>query len=196
MIEWIQTWYATRINKDIKCENVSIHTLDNPGWILEYDLNHNEFLNLKVEPLKFELTEENWYSVLIDNGIWMGAGGAGNLIDILIKFKEFLKDEQKIFDKDLVEWLQKWYENECNGDWEHSYGVSIKTLTDKFGWGIKIELIETKYENKKFNSLDIYRSECDWLKCRISDNVWYADCGVKNLVESLEVFRSFIYSNQ
>jgi hypothetical protein len=26
------------------------------------------------------------------------------------------------------EWLQEWYAGRCNGDWEHSFGVSTDSL--------------------------------------------------------------------
>ena len=29
--------------------------------------------------------------------------------------------------------LQKWYKSQCNGDWEHSFGIKIETL-DNPGW--------------------------------------------------------------
>ncbi|MGK7942612.1 MAG: Imm53 family immunity protein [Crocosphaera sp.] len=25
-------------------------------------------------------------------------------------------------------WLQDWYTSQCNGEWEHTYGIDIKTL--------------------------------------------------------------------
>jgi|GEM_PF-3181522 len=33
--------------------------------------------------------------------------------------------------------LTNWYQNQCDGDWEHKYGVSIETL-DNPGWIVKI----------------------------------------------------------
>ncbi|UCH44768.1 MAG: hypothetical protein JSV11_10785 [Nitrospiraceae bacterium] len=35
--------------------------------------------------------------------------------------------------------LNRWYINQCNGDWEHQYGIVIETL-DNPGWRVKIDL--------------------------------------------------------
>ena len=31
-------------------------------------------------------------------------------------------------DQSTLTWLQAWYMSNCNGDWEHGYGVSVRTL--------------------------------------------------------------------
>jgi hypothetical protein len=40
--------------------------------------------------------------------------------------------------EDNLTWLMRWYLAECNGDWEHSYGVRVETL-DNPGWSLKID---------------------------------------------------------
>ena len=50
--------------------------------------------------------------------------------------------------------LQQWYEAQCNGDWEHQYGISIETL-DNPGWrvesaGVPFTRIEEKHQNGKW----------------------------------------------
>ncbi len=42
-------------------------------------------------------------------------------------------------------WLQSWYAEQTNGDWEHQYGIQIETL-DNPGWHILIDLEGTDYE--------------------------------------------------
>jgi hypothetical protein len=34
---------------------------------------------------------------------------------------------------DLISWLQRWYTAQCDGGWEHHYGITIGTL-DNPGW--------------------------------------------------------------
>lgn len=46
-------------------------------------------------------------------------------------------------------WIQKWYQAQCNGDWEHSYGIIIETI-DNPGWSITIDLETTELEGKTF----------------------------------------------
>lgn len=38
-----------------------------------------------------------------------------------------------IENENIFEWLQKWYKSQCDGDWEHEYGIKIETV-DNPGW--------------------------------------------------------------
>jgi hypothetical protein len=50
-------------------------------------------------------------------------------------------------------WLMQWYLDECNDDWEHSYGVKIDTL-DNPGWTLKIDLRETDLLGRPFKRVE------------------------------------------
>jgi len=50
---------------------------------------------------------------------------------------------------DTLSELQKWYEAECDGNWEHHYGVKIDTL-DNPGWLVTIDLTDTNFGRKAF----------------------------------------------
>lgn len=50
---------------------------------------------------------------------------------------------------DDLAWLLEWFAAQCDGDWEHEYGIRIGTL-DNPGWRIRISLIGTELENKEF----------------------------------------------
>ncbi|WP_425518070.1 Imm53 family immunity protein [Polymorphospora rubra] len=41
--------------------------------------------------------------------------------------------------------LQSWYREQCDEEWEHEYGVRITTL-DNPGWLVEIDLIGTEME--------------------------------------------------
>ena len=56
----------------------------------------------------------------------------------------------------MINWLQDWYKNQCNDEWEHDYGITIGTL-DNPGWDVKIDLIGTSLEG--FEILIIYAKE-------------------------------------
>jgi hypothetical protein len=57
--------------------------------------------------------------------------------------------------------LQEWYKSQCNGDWEHDFGVKIETL-DNPGWYVIIDLEDTDLE-------DINVSET----ADVADDDWY-----------------------
>jgi hypothetical protein len=95
--------------------------------------------------------------------------------------------------EDMVVWLQDWYMNQVNGDWEHAYGVVISTL-DNPGWSVKIDLVATEFENASFTELKIDRTEDDWLVCRTCNGVFEGYGGPHNLQTILQRFRDWVES--
>jgi hypothetical protein len=86
--------------------------------------------------------------------------------------------------------LMNWYESNCDGDWEHSFGVRISTL-DNPGWRIQVSLSKTPLENRDFDSIREDRSDHDWIFCRVEDEDgrrFPAYGGVKNLEELILIF--------
>ena len=72
----------------------------------------------------------------------------------------------------LLTRLQSWYLSQCDGDWEHSFGVKINTL-DNPGWGLTIDLKETPLEGKEFKTVERGLEDddsVDWHR------VWVENC--------------------
>ena len=90
-------------------------------------------------------------------------------------------------------WLINWYKSQCNGDWEHCYGVRISSL-DNPGWRLSISLNETGLEYKKFEDIEIERTESDWIHCFIREQCFEAACGVSNLNEAIKIFHDWVES--
>jgi hypothetical protein len=61
---------------------------------------------------------------------------------------------------ELIEQIQVWYAAQCDGDWEHQYGVSIETL-DNPGWSVTIDLSGTSLENIRFQTYQENKGEED-----------------------------------
>ena len=38
---------------------------------------------------------------------------------------------------DVLSMVNEWFKSQCNGDWEHDYGITIQTL-DNPGWSVDI----------------------------------------------------------
>jgi hypothetical protein len=83
--------------------------------------------------------------------------------------------------------LQQWYRNECNGDWEHSFGISIETL-DNPGWLISIDLEETAWAGTVIPLARFERSDTDWMQYEFTDTTFTGCGGVGNLAEIVEAF--------
>jgi hypothetical protein len=86
-----------------------------------------------------------------------------------------------------LERLQAWYVSQCDGDWEHCFGISISTL-DSPGWKVEIELNETNLEQYTFEKIQTERSEDDWLFIERKEMQFRMACGPMNLEECLAIF--------
>ncbi len=87
----------------------------------------------------------------------------------------------------VVAAVEEWYLAQCDGEWEHSYGLSVETL-DNPGWRVRIDLHGTACADRTFERHEIHRDESDWLVCWVEDERFHAACGARNLAEALGVF--------
>jgi len=71
--------------------------------------------------------------------------------------------------------LTGWYQAQCAGNREHSYGVKLETL-DNPGWLLTIDLIHTDLQGQKMTgieegcNLEGHPVSLQWLHCSIKDN--------------------------
>jgi hypothetical protein len=72
---------------------------------------------------------------------------------------------------DALRRLQDWYLANCNGDWEHSYGIEIGTL-DNPGWSLKVDLAGTPCAGRVLMETSVGDSDTDasWCVCRVVEN--------------------------
>ncbi len=84
--------------------------------------------------------------------------------------------------------LQKWYLKQCDGHWEHRYGVTIQSL-DNPGWLITVDLVDTPLQEIPFGDL---MEEADdrqnWLDCRRKGNKFLGACGPLQLSRVVRIF--------
>ena len=88
-------------------------------------------------------------------------------------------------DAGLLDYLQEWYANRCNGEWEHQYGVKIETL-DNPGWQVEVDLGDM---SRDFRRVEHHAGADDWLTCWVEDGKFHGACSPKNLSRVLSVFR-------
>jgi len=93
-------------------------------------------------------------------------------------------------DMSSLEWMQKWFFSQCNGDWEHRLGITIETL-DNPGWRVVINPEGTILDGVSSTPVSIERSESNWLTCRVRDKQFEGFCGPENLVEIMDIFRNW-----
>ncbi len=95
---------------------------------------------------------------------------------------------------EVLGWLQAWYLEQCDGDWEHNHGVKIDTL-DNPGWMVAIDVLGTPMEGETFSRIEKHHSEHDWVISWLEDSKFQAACGPTNLIEALETFREWVTQN-
>jgi hypothetical protein len=94
---------------------------------------------------------------------------------------------------DLLQRIQRWYTINCNGDWEHSYGVSIwhgisvQTL-DNPGWMVLIDLKETCLDASATPYVLHERNSTNWFGYKVENEKFEGIGGPENLTEILAYF--------
>lgn len=91
---------------------------------------------------------------------------------------------------DILGWLQSWYAAQCDGAWEHRWGIRIDTL-DNPGWTVRIDIGETALEHRSYPQQSIERSDDDWVDTWRTRKTFEAACGPSNLNEVLSLFRTW-----
>src|SRR5688572_21068277 len=86
-----------------------------------------------------------------------------------------------------IEELQQWYESQCDGDWEHDFGMRIGTL-DNPGWSVEINVVDTPLDGRDFAPVVDLAPEREWMKCHVSEGRFHGVGGAPMLGRILRVF--------
>lgn len=91
----------------------------------------------------------------------------------------------------MLEWLEEWHQGQCNGDWEHQYGVKIDTI-DNPGWEVSIDLRGTQLQGRNFTDVSFqYDDEIDWFYVTVKDDTFKGHGGARNLSSIIGEFKKF-----
>lgn len=73
----------------------------------------------------------------------------------------------------ILEELQLWYQNQCDGNWEHNNVIKIETL-DNPGWHITIDLEDTSLEGLAPFQIDEELSDENWYSIALKHKKYIA----------------------
>ena len=90
-----------------------------------------------------------------------------------------------------LEWLDDWYQRQCNGEWEHRQGVSLKSL-DNPGWHLTIRLAGTSAVNTRPQQLRLDTRSGEWLACSIAAECFEGSGDPRKLEQIIGVFRRWV----
>lgn len=192
-LKWLQDWFFQNCNgRWEKKERFHLRNIDNPGWLLTLQAKDLTITPQKLNKIIIDRTEDDWLHSLFKNNEFISAGGPFNLNEVLHYFRCWIeeKKETTIIKGELTNWMQKWFFQYCDDDWEHSGRFDIKT-TDNPGWYFSFNFEDTHCENKPFDSIEIKKSNVDWYKCFIEDTMFKGYGGVFNLIDMIKVFRTW-----
>jgi hypothetical protein len=89
---------------------------------------------------------------------------------------------------EILKRLELWFASHCDGEWEHSAGISISSL-DNPGWSLHIDISETTLSKRAFPEIKIEGPDSqDWYVCRLRDGRFEGFCGPLHLTKVLEIF--------
>ena len=88
--------------------------------------------------------------------------------------------------------LCEWISGQCNGKWEHDYGVTLETC-DNPGWILTVDLKGTRLENKPFVPIreGDFSHNCPlppWIDCHVENGVFSGGIDLNRLPVLLNLF--------
>jgi hypothetical protein len=96
---------------------------------------------------------------------------------------------------DDLAWLCDWYAGNCDGDWEHEFGIAIETL-DNPGWSIRIDLTRTTSSAAALPAVDVENDD-GWMRMWKDEErgVLNGACSPTLLPRMLSLFREWAAAN-
>lgn len=90
--------------------------------------------------------------------------------------------------------LTAWYRTQCNGAWEHAFGVHIETV-DNPGWLVTIDLVGTNLEGQCFPGVERMGGD-EWMQCKVEANKFVGAGDPSKLSALIEAFLDWSASTQ
>ncbi len=101
-----------------------------------------------------------------------------------------------------LEWLDNWYQQQCNGVWEHRQGMRLEPLespkvldnptVEKPGWLLTINLAGTSAVNARPQQWRLDTRGGGWLACSIAGECFEGSGDPRKLEQIIGVFRRWV----
>jgi hypothetical protein len=106
-------------------------------------------------------------------------------------FDDSVSDLTDMSYQSALQQVCSWYHANCDGDWEHEFGICIETI-DNPGWRLRIDLTRTALMSKPFDRVESeYDDASNWLRCWRTDTHFEAACGLLRLEDALTHFMAW-----
>jgi hypothetical protein len=96
-----------------------------------------------------------------------------------------------------LEWLENWYQQQCNGEWEHTQGVRLESVKnpdplEQPGWLLTINLAGTSAVNARPQQVRLETRGGGWLACSIGGTCFKGSGDPRKLEQIIGVFRRWV----
>ena len=92
---------------------------------------------------------------------------------------------------EILDWIQQWFHNNCDGTWEQGEAIQITTL-DNPGWEVEIDVSNTSLATLKIPWILNENNKQDWYGVKIEDQKFTASGDAGKLKFLLGLFKETI----
>ena len=92
---------------------------------------------------------------------------------------------------DIIDWIQNWFKNNCDGEWEHGDVIQITTFENP-GWEVEIDISNTSLANMNLKSILNEKGPHDWYGVKIENQKFIAIGDSGKLKFLLSLFKDMI----
>lgn len=189
-LAWLRDLRCARNTQSLRPKSIVIETVDNPGWFIRMDLAGTIHANLDIPKQGQVLDTQDWNLYLARAGVFTCSGGPKSLVNLVYGLARIVQGTSLEGVDSHLEALMSWYAGNCDGDWEHSYGVKIEA-PERGGWELEADLLDTAHATDALPRTESRCSDTDWTAVEIRDGVYRAaggDCTLLELVSGLTAF--------
>tara|TARA_R110002167_G_scaffold117678_1_gene293794 strand:- start:262 stop:564 length:303 start_codon:yes stop_codon:yes gene_type:complete len=92
---------------------------------------------------------------------------------------------------EILDWIQNWFSDNCDGAWEQGEGIQIITL-DNPGWEVEVDISNTSIANINIEWILNENGPQDWYGVKIENQKFKASGDSGKLIFLLGLFKEMI----
>ncbi|OZV66877.1 immunity 53 family protein [Winogradskyella aurantia] len=92
---------------------------------------------------------------------------------------------------EILDWIQNWFKDNCDGEWEKNDIIQITTL-DHPGWEVEIDISKTSVANLEIKWILNEINRQDWYGVKVENQKFLAAGDTGKLTFLLNLFRQMI----
>lgn len=92
---------------------------------------------------------------------------------------------------EILEWIQNWFKDNCNGDWEKGEVIQITNI-DNPGWEVEIDVSNTSLAMLEIPWILNENKKQDWYGVKIENQKFTASGDARKLTFLLGLFKETI----